>query len=116
MKFFMKIIQEKGARPRKRSQRMNYKTLKYAKDGKYFIAHTQAKTNLIDKIVYMTVTTTDIDAFKSVRLYMSTINPDNISSFDNSAIDEYNTLDKTIHNIYKIRWNIEVIFYQQKTF
>ena len=27
-----------------------------------------------------------------------------------------NTLDKTIYNIYKVRWNIEVIFYQQKTF
>ena len=66
--------------------------------------------------MYITVTTTDIDTFKSVRLYMSTINPDNINIFDNSTADASNTLDKTIYNIYKVRWNIEVIFYQQKTF
>lgn len=106
----------KRGRPRKRGHRINYKTLDYVKDGKYFIAHTQAKTNLTDKIVYITVTTTDIETFKSVRLYMSTINPDDINSFDNSTANDSDTLDKTIYNIYKIRWNIEVIFYQQKTF
>ena len=66
--------------------------------------------------MYITVTTTDIDTFKSVRLYMSTINLDNINIFDNSTADDSNTLDKTIYNIYKVRWKIEVIFYQQKTF
>ena len=106
----------KRGRPRKRGHRINYKTLDYVKDGKYFIAHTQAKTNLTDKIVYITVTTTDIETFKSVRLYMSTINPDDINSFDNSTANDSDKLDKTIYNIYKVRWNIEVIFYQQKTF
>lgn len=106
----------KRGRPRKKGNRINLKNLNYSKEGKFFIAHTQAKTNLTEKIAYITVTTTDIEAFKSVRLYMSTINPNNINSFDNLATDNSNVLDKTIYNIYKVRWNIEVIFYQQKTF
>jgi hypothetical protein len=47
---------------------------------------------------------------------MSTINPDNIKSFESISNKDGNELKKTIFNIYKIRWNIEVIFYQQKTF
>ncbi|MFR4983371.1 MAG: transposase [Clostridium neonatale] len=113
---FYETYTGKRGRPRKKGHRINYKTLNYTKDGKFLIAHTQAKTNLTDKIVYITVTTTDIEAFKSVRLYMSTINPDNINSFDSLRTDDSSELHKTVYNIYKIRWNIEIIFYQQKTF
>lgn len=101
----------KRGRPRKRGHRINYKTLDYVKDGKYFIAHTQAKTNLTDKIVYITVTTTDIETFKSVRLYMSTINPDDINSFDNSTANDSDKLDKTIYNIninFKVHKNLNI--------
>lgn len=38
--------------------------------------------------MYITITTTDIIKFTSVRLYMSTINPNEINSFDNISIDE----------------------------
>lgn len=81
-KVFYEAHTGKRGRPRKKGERINYKALNYTKDGKFFIAHTQAKTNLTDKVVYITVTTNNIETFKSVRLYMSTINPDNINSFD----------------------------------
>ncbi|WP_346916668.1 hypothetical protein [Clostridium sp.] len=74
---------------------------------------------MVDEEVYITVTTTDISKFSSVRLYVSTINPNCIKSFDiipTKTSENINPLDKTIYNTYKIRWNIEVIFYQQKTF
>ena len=109
--FYEKHTGKRG-RPRNREERIDYKSL----DGKFFIAHTQAKTNLTQKIVYITVTTTDIETFNSVRLYMSTIDTDNIDSCDNSTTDDSDALDKTIYNIYKIRQNIEVIFVNKETF
>lgn len=109
----------KRGRPRKRGKRIDYHNLEYKKDGKFFVAHIKVAVNLIDTPVYITITTTDIVKFTSVRLYMSTIVPNEIHSFDNISIDEAKTdklLEKSIYNIYKIRWNIETIFYQQKTF
>lgn len=47
---------------------------------------------------------------------MSTIKPKKIGNFDNVSSEDKPELDKSIYNIYKIRWNIKVIFYQQKTF
>lgn len=106
----------KRGRPRKKGAKIDYHKLKYNEEGKFYIAHTKAKVNITSDIVYITVTTTDIDKFSSVRLYMSTINPDNIKSFDNISNKDGKELKKTTFNIYRIRWNIEVIFYQQKTF
>ncbi|OOM78839.1 transposase [Clostridium sp. BL-8] len=112
---FEKHTGKKGC-PRKKGNKINYRNLKYTKEGKFFIAYTKAKINLTNKNVCITVTTTDIENFKSVRIYMSTINPNKIRSFDNVPSEDKPELDKSIYNIYKIRWNIEVIFYQQKTF
>ena len=106
----------KRGRPRKRGNRINYKCLEYRQEGDLFIAHIKAKTNLTDNIVYITVTTTDIEKFKSVRLYLSTIDIEKIKSFDDKSFDDNIQIKKSIYDIYKIRWNIEVIFYQQKTF
>ena len=106
----------KRGRPRKRGNRINYRNLEYTQEDDFFVAHIKAKTNLTDNIVYITVTTTDIDKFKSVRLYMSTIDIEKIKSFDNKSPNNKIELKKSIYDIYKIRWNIEVIFYQQKTF
>jgi len=109
----------KRGRPRLSGQRIDYKTLQYQKDCEYFVSHLKALINLVDEEVYITVTTTDISKFSSVRLYVSTINPNCIKSFDptpTKTSENSNPLDKTIYNIYKIRWNVEVIFYQQKTF
>lgn len=69
--------------------------------------------------MYIPVTTTDITKFTSVRLYMITINLNNIKSFDaltTKSNKDDKPLKKTIFNIYKIRLNIDIIFYQQKTF
>ena len=69
--------------------------------------------------MYITITATDIVKFTSVRLYMSTIDPNEINSFDNISIDEAKQdkpVEKSTYNIYKMRWNIEIIFYQQKSF
>lgn len=109
----------KRGRTRLRGQRIDYKKLQYQKDGEYFVSHLKGLINLVDEEVYVTVTITDISKFSSVRSYVSTINPNCIKSFDPTPTkisENSNTLDKTIYNIYKIRWNIEVIFYQQKTF
>lgn len=106
-------------RPSLKGPRIDYKTLKYKKAGEYFVTHFKALINLVDEVVYITVTTTDISNFSSARVYISTINPEDIKSFDTlptRASEKKPTLDKTIYNIYKVRWNIEVIFYQQKTF
>ena len=109
----------KRGSPRKRGKRINYPNLEYKKDGKFFVAHINVAVNLIDTPVYITITTTDIVKFTSVRLYISIIAPNEINSFDNISIDETKQdkpVEKSTYNIYKIRLNIETIFYQQKTF
>lgn len=69
---------------------------------------------MTNKTVYITITTTDVETLKSLCFYMRTINPNNINIFDNSTSNDLNILDKANYNIYKIPWNIEVIFYKQK--
>lgn len=104
---------------RKRGKRIDYHNLKYKKDCKFFVAHIKLAVNLIDTPVYITITATDIVKFTSVRLYISIIDPNEINSFDNISIDETKQdkpVEKSTYNIYKIRLNIETIFYQQKTF
>lgn len=93
----------KKERPRKKKNKINYRNLKYTKKGNFFIAYTKAKTTLTNKNVYITVTTADIENFKSVRLYMSTITPNKIRSFNNVSSEDKPELNKSIYNIYKIR-------------
>ena len=50
--------------------------------------------------MYITITTTDIVKFTSVRLYMSTIDPNEINNFDNISIDEAKPVEKSTYNIY----------------
>ena len=109
----------KRGRPRKRGKRIDYHNLEYKKDGKFFVAHIKVAVNLINTPVYITITATDIVKFTSIRLYMSTIDPNEINSFDNISIDEAKQdkpVEKSTYNIYKMRRNIETIFYQQKIF
>jgi hypothetical protein len=107
----------KRGRPRTKGERLSYRNFSYQKDGDFYITNVKVKINLCDAPVFITVTTTDINTFSSVRLYMSTINPDDINSFNDEINKAKNkTESNSIFNIYKIRWNIEVIFYQQKTF
>ena len=109
----------KRGRPRKRGKRIDYHNLEYKKDCKFFVAHIKVAVKLIDTSVYITITTKDIVKFTSVRLYISIIDPNQINSFDNISIydaKQDKPVEKLTYNIYKIRWNIETIFYHQKTF
>ena len=50
---------------------------------------------------------------------MSTINPDEINAFDDASDKNAlnsNPKNKTIFNLYRMRWNIEVVCYQIKSF
>lgn len=77
-------------------------------------------TRLFNDPVYVTVTTTDIEKFSSVRLYISTINPKEVNAFkdheiENVRLNQSNSQDLTLC-AYSLKWNIEVIFYQHKFF
>ena len=112
----------KRGRPRIKGDRLNYRKFTYSQDSEdsdYFIANVKVITNLCDDPVYITVTTTDINKFSSVRIYLSTIDPKEINSFDDIPKNQTSDIkrkSKTIFNVYKMRWNIEVIFYQTKSF
>lgn len=102
----------KRGRPRTKGDRLNYKKFNYVKEGEFFIATIKCLTNLYDKPVIITVTTKDLDSFSSTRLYLSSVSIDNIKTKYNKEEKE----DSNLYNIYKLRWSIEVMFYQQKSF
>ncbi|ELP60203.1 hypothetical protein F502_06187 [Clostridium pasteurianum DSM 525 = ATCC 6013] len=110
----------KRGRPRKKGEKLNIKNFNYEKVDNYYIATKKVITNLFDEPVFVTVSTTDIDKFSSVRLYISSIEPSELEVFKNYNTDDL-TIDKNKPHLipfytYKIRWNIEVIFYQHKFF
>ncbi|MEG2057902.1 MAG: hypothetical protein RRZ84_08345, partial [Romboutsia sp.] len=50
----------------------------------------------------------------SVRLYLSTVTIDNIKTKPHEKDEDYEK--QTLYDVYKMRWSIEVMFYQQKLF
>lgn len=110
----------KRGRPRIRGNRLDKTTFSYVKSGDYHIATKQVMTRLFDHPVYITVTTTNPEKFTSVRVYISTLNEQDIQIFNNYDLDNGNSSfkgsDHLILRAYGIRWNIEVIFYQNKFF
>lgn len=111
----------KRGRPRKKGDRLNIKEFSYSKIGDYYVAEEKVMTNLFEKAVYVTVTTTDTKTFASIRVYISSINPDEVKtlaaneSLNSNNENELETKSKTLVT-YRIRWNIEVMFYQHKFF
>lgn len=109
----------KRGRPRIKGDRLNYQNFSYEQIGEYYITTQKVITNLFKKPIYVTVTTTDKETFSSVRMYISSINPEEIDiSTDNENLnkkEDDTTQNKTLA-IYRLRWNIEVIFYQHKFF
>ena len=113
----------KKGRPRKKGDRIDYKKLDYSTKGiseNLFQVTVSCLTNLTERVVYATYTTNDRTSFSSVRLYISSIPPESIRSF---AVDTPDGLDlegkpklSNVFSIYRMRWSIEVMFYQQKTF
>lgn len=103
----------KRGRPRTKGNRLNYKRFDYGQENEFYIATVKCITNLSKRPVIITVTTNDINTFSSVRMYLSTIELENVrSKYNKNSKDE----DSNIYDVYKMRWNIEVMFYQQKLF
>ncbi|EQB88304.1 hypothetical protein M918_24645 [Clostridium sp. BL8] len=110
----------KKGRPRKKGLKLNIREFEYSKEDSYYIATRKVLTNLSTMPVLVTVTTTDLDNFSSVRVYISSIDPSNINSFKNYSVENAEVKQTQTHLIpfftYKFRWNIEVFFYQHKFF
>lgn len=121
----------KRGRPRTKGDKQDYKKFSYKPVGEYYIAEKQVITNLFKEPVYVTVTTKDTETFSSVRVYISSIDPEEINYFkysetkedvdqikdnENPTKKQYKTILNKILDTYHLRWNIEVIFYQHKFF
>lgn len=108
----------KRGRPRQKGDRQNYKEFSYEKVGEYYLAIKKVITNLFKEPVYVTVTSKDTETFSSIRVYISSIDPDEINVFKDN--DDETKEDSIVQNkmldAYRLRWNIEVIFYQHKFF
>ena len=110
----------KKGRPRKHGDKIDKANLSYEQSGDYHVATKEVMTRLFDKSVYATVTTTNPEELTSVRLYISTVRPQEIKIFkDHDLMEDSSNFKESEHltlRAYGIRWNIEVIFYQHKFF
>lgn len=110
----------KRGRPRVRGDKLDKTTFSYKKSGDYYVATKKVMTRLFDQPVFITVTTTNPEELTSVRVYISTLNQQDIKIFNHCDVEVGNSNFKKDDNLilraYGIRWNIEVIFYQQKFF
>lgn len=110
----------KRGRPRKRGLKLDYRAFSYIKVDKYHIATKKVMTRLFDNPVYITVTTTDIESFSSIRMYISSKDAESLNIFSYEEFEDYryisNRCNVSCLNAYSFRWNIEVIFYQHKFF
>jgi hypothetical protein len=111
----------KRGRPAKKGKKLSiYGDFDFTQVGKYFIAARTGITNLFKIPVYITVTTTNIDAHKGYRLFLSTIDYDKLYAAFSSCQYAKNDPPKmawlTPLYLYSLRWNIEVMFYELKSF
>jgi hypothetical protein len=111
----------KRGRPAKKGSKLSiYNDLDFSDFGRYYVAVRTVMTNLFKNPVYMTVTATNLDNRKSYRLFLSTITPDKFNAiFSNreQSFSQYPQLCSLFPLFfYSFRWNIEVLFYEFKTF
>jgi hypothetical protein len=112
----------KRGRPPKKGKKLSiYNDFCFTEVGKYFIAARTVITNLFKNPVYMTVTTADTDYHKAYRLFLSTISYENLYALFSTVPQNDNVESTGIAwllplKLYSLRWNIEVIFYEMKTF
>ena len=112
----------KRGRPAKKGKKLSvYDDFSFAEIGRYFIAARTVMTNLFENPVYMAVTTTNLDNRKGYRLFLSTINHEKLYAMFSSAAQTLNNDSARLSwllplYLYSLRWNIEVIFYELKTF
>lgn len=105
----------KRGRPRVKGERLDYRDFNFKKVDNFFVATIKCLTNLRTDPVTITVTTTNITDFSSVRLYLSTISIEDLKSKAKEKCEEEEE-KQNLYDIYKLRWSIEVMFYQQKLF
>jgi len=111
----------KRGRPAKKGRRLSiFDDFDFSEFGKYFVAVRTVMTNLFKNPVYMTVTATDLDNRKGYRLFLSTITPDKFNAIFSSReqmLWQHPQLCVMFPLFfYSFRWNIEVMFYEFKTF
>jgi hypothetical protein len=77
-------------------------------------------TNLFEKAVNITVISTEATIFDSVRVFISTIDGNDINIFKEYKVEGIENESEKMHllpiTIYRFRRNIEVIFYEHKFF
>jgi hypothetical protein len=95
-------------RPRIRGERVDFKTLSYTKQGDYYVSKKKVMTRLFNNEVFIYVTVKDIATLSSLRLFIAT------SDMPFSMEEQEKNIPSK--NVYSVRWNIEVLFYELKTF
>jgi len=118
----------KRGRPAKKGGKLSvYSDFKFSEVGKYFIAARTVMTNLLENSVYMIVTAANLDNHRGYRLFLSTIAPQKLyamfipttgqfSQEQNPHIDSATFSWLIPLYFYSLRWNIETMFYELKTF
>lgn len=110
----------KRGRPRLRGQRISAKDFTFHQAGEYFISTRKVMTRLFNDPVWITITTKNKEELSSIRMFICTINPEKIQILNKASVadikyDPQNNSERPLC-CYGIRWNIEVMFYQQKFF
>jgi hypothetical protein len=115
---------KRGPKPKKGKRLDIHKDFKMKEiDGGLFAGARKALTNLFEEVVvYVTVTARDISKNDTYRVFISTLMPEEILMDIKKA--EKDILKKISEEelwvlpfqVYRFRWNIEVIFYEHKKF
>jgi len=112
----------KRGRPAKKGGKLSiYNDFNFTEIGKYFIAARIVMTNLFRNPIYAMITATNLDNQKGYRLFLSTITHEKLyamfSSGEHIANNDSERFSWLIPlYFYSLRWNIEVMFYELKTF
>lgn len=118
----VKIPGKRGPKP-KRGKRLNIlNDFSYSLVDKYYTATKTVLCNLFEEAVYVTITTTNLASHKAYRVFISTILPENIiMNLAEQELKELSTISKeNFHllplRLYSLRWDIELMFYELKTY
>jgi len=112
----------KRGRPAKKGSKLSiYNDFNFTEIGRYFIAARTVMTNLFTNPVYMTVTAVNLDNHKGYRLFLSTIDHEKLYAMFSLGEQTANNVSARLSWLlplwfYYLRWNIEVMFYEFKTF
>lgn len=113
----------KRGRPRIRGERLELRDLQLTKPegSKYYLASRKIITNLWKgQPVYLYVTASAPEKESSYRLFLCTINPDDIRTGpeleSGKKFREYRQWGMLPLGLYSLRWNIETSYYETKTF